>query len=131
MAVKDFTANGPASSFEQEPLADVALFHPNVDVYEKGDQLIVTVEIPGADPKSINVDYEEGYFSVEAKVKPRIPEGAQLMLHEYELGDFERTLRIGKNIDRERITARCENGLLTVHLPKVGPKPKCVAVKTA
>ena len=54
----------------------------------------------------------------------------QYFLWEYEEGDFYRVFQIHESIDSARIEAECQNGVLTVHLPKAeSAKPKQVTVK--
>jgi len=54
----------------------------------------------------------------DGRVRPRA-QGKDLLLQEYEEGDFYRAFTIHESIDAGRISAECKNGVLTVHLPKV------------
>ncbi len=49
---------------------------------------------------------------------PPAPEGAQLLHEEYRLGDYRRSFILSDEVDRDRIAAELNNGVLTLLLPK-------------
>lgn len=93
-------------------------FRAPVDVIETDDGVIVRADVPGVSPDSVSVEVRGDTLELRAPVTRPIPEGAKVLQDEYGVGDWERTLRLGPTIDRERITARCTNGVLEVRLPK-------------
>ena len=93
---------------------------PNVDFAEKPEAYVVKAEIPGIDPKDIEVVYENGLLTIRGqKVKSESEEkGARFYRSERSYGAFARNLRIPTAIDDKLITATFKHGLLTIVLPK-------------
>jgi len=104
-------------------------FTPRVDIFETDSELVMYADVPGVDPKQIDLRYEQGELILQAKVSPA-PRAGHLILAEFEDGDFYRVFQIHESIDSSGIDAECKNGVLIVHLPKAqAAKPKQVKVK--
>lgn len=111
-----------------EPTRGDAAFVPSVDIVEKGNALVMFVDMPGAVPESIDVDFNQGRLSIYGKIKPR-GDGAQFLLHEYGVGDFFRSFQVSEDIDAAAISARYEAGVLQVELPKAEAlRPRKISV---
>lgn len=97
------------------------VFTPTIDVRDlgegKGWQVIA--DIPGADPQSIDVRCEDDVLTLYAHVPARWPTEATPRHAEYNIGDYRRTMRIGEDVDVERISAEYTSGVLTLTLPRV------------
>jgi len=105
-------------------------FVPTVDIIENGNELLLVADVPGAKADSVDIDYERGVLTIEARVEPRQAENADYLLREYGVGDFCRSFQIGEGIDAEKIHAEIANGVLTLHLPKTEAlKPRKVEVR--
>ena len=104
-------------------------YHPNVDIFEQADEVVILADLPGASPDSIELDYEDGELSINARVQPRQDAETQFLVHEYGTGDYRRKFRVSEVVDAERINASYTDGVLTVRLPKVqAAKPRRVAI---
>jgi len=120
-------ANEPA---RVEPTRSQFCFTPQVDIYETPEQVVLQCDVPGAQANDIDIRFERGELTVNAKVVPRKRPGKYLA-EEYETGDFYRTFSINSEIDSEKITADCREGVLTLHLPKLEKaRPKQIVVKS-
>ena len=105
---------------------------PAVDVRETNDAIEVVAELPGLRPEDVEVSIENNVlsFSGEKKDTERNGEG-EYHLVERRSGRFERSFTLPRTVDAERISARFENGLLTVTLPKAeAARPRRVEVRT-
>ena len=108
------------------------VFRPEVDIYETGDEYVLTADVPGARPDTIDLNVENGVLTLRAGVPERTPGEARTILREYGVGAYERSFRIGEGIDTERIAAELKNGVLTLRLPKAETtRSRKIAVKTA
>ena len=109
------------------------VYRPNVDILEKPDELVLMADVPGTRCDEIDIQYENGLLTLRARVNPREPSRtANCVWCEYGVGDFERTFQIGEGIDSSRIHAECNNGVLTLHLPKTEKvKPRKITVKSS
>lgn len=101
------------------PLAAPAPWAPAVDVAEDEKQITVRAEVPGIDPKDLEVTVT-GNLLVLAGEKKESSERKEKDLHvsESRYGAFRRTVPLPVAVDPGQIDARCAHGVLTVTLPK-------------
>jgi HSP20 family protein len=94
-------------------------FRPNVDCFHTDDPhaLTVVVELPGVDPRSLQIVAGERVLLVTGERKrPKVP-GRVYQQMEIETGSFQRQVRLVEDVDPDRAHATYENGVLTVELP--------------
>ena len=116
---------------ETERTRDVPCFVPRADIFENEDEIIVVVDVPGADEEAIDITLEKNILTINAYVEPILPEGYGLTHAEYEACDYQRSFRLSDEIDREKIDATIRDGILRVFLPKSGAaRTRKISVKT-
>jgi HSP20 family protein len=102
------------------------------DVYETADSYRVLADMPGTSSESITISLLDATLTIGATVTDRTLGRGRLCRHEYGVGDFRRTFRIGGGIDEDSIEATYQNGVLEVTLPKAeSVKPHQVEVRNA
>ncbi|KAK5166722.1 uncharacterized protein LTR77_008266 [Saxophila tyrrhenica] len=103
-------------------------FKPEVDVFDTPESFVVHVSLPGAKKEDVGVnwDAEKSELSVAGVVyRPGDEEFLQtLALNERKVGVFERKVRLGSRanpaaVDMDAITARMEDGVLRIEVPKL------------
>jgi len=106
-------------------------WQPPVDVAETESELVVNVEIPGVDPRDIDVSLSGDILFIKGEKRPETEEkGEDYHLLERNYGSFTRSLRLPVQVQREKISASYKNGVLTVVLPKPeGAQKKEVKIK--
>ncbi|KAJ5767326.1 uncharacterized protein N7511_004942 [Penicillium nucicola] len=119
-----------------EPASEGVDFTPTVDVFDTPAKYIVHVSLPGAKKSDLSIDYdaEESVLRLAGVVhRPGIDEAMYqgLVMEERgrEIGVFEREVRFGTraapaSVIVEGISAKLEDGVLNVVLPKVVPEPE-------
>lgn len=97
----------------------VSDWSPTVDIEETEGEFLVTAELPGVEKKDIHIKLENGSLIVQGERRVE-KEETQKKLHRIErsYGSFFRSFALPEEIDREKISADYEDGLLKVHLPK-------------
>ncbi len=105
--------------------ADISLpaFVPATDIFDSEDEVILSAEIPGADPESVGITLDRQILRITARTRIAAPSGYSLVHAEYRTGDFERSFSVASHIDGNAISAAVSNGVLTVKLPKIKPAP--------
>ena len=88
-----------------------------VDAYRRGDELKVELDLPGADPGSIELTVENGLLSVKATRTAFWDKTDEVQVEERAYGQFGRQLFLGKSLDLDHITAIYHDGVLTVSIP--------------
>lgn len=103
-------------------------FKPEADIFDTPDTFIVHVSLPGAKKDDIGVNWnaEKSELSIAGVIyRPGDEEFLKnLALNERNIGVFERKLRLGSRanpaqIDADGITAKMEDGVLTIGVPKL------------
>jgi HSP20 family protein len=118
-----------ANETRPERMRGGVYFTPRVDIVESDNELVLYADLPGVRPEDVDLRYEQGELTLQARCRPRHPERGHL-LSEYEVGDFYRAFAVGEAIDASKISAEFKNGVLTVHLPKMEQvKPRQITVR--
>lgn len=94
-----------------------------MDLYRDGDHYVLTADLPGIDPGSVDVDVDGQLLTIRAERTLGSHEGVKWITREREAGSFLRQLSLGQGIDTEGIAASYAHGVLTVTIP-VSPKAK-------
>ena len=103
-----------------------------IDLYRDADHFVLTAELPGVDPGSVDVDVDGQMLTIRAERTPRSQDGVQWLARERAAGTFQRQLTLGRDIDTESISAHYENGVLSVMIPGAEKaKPRKIAIATA
>ena len=103
---------------ELEEGAREATLTPAADLLDDGDSYHVMVELPGVPKENVSLTLEKDSLVVSAP-RPSRPEGMQV-LHDGRRNAwvFERRFALGDGVDRDRVQARLEHGLLHITLPR-------------
>jgi HSP20 family protein len=89
-----------------------------IDVYRSEDgSYHVEVDLPGADPDSVEVTVEHGVLTIHAERTPHYGESEQIVVAERPQGSFTRQLSLGEGVDLENLTADYADGILHVVIP--------------
>jgi HSP20 family protein len=88
-----------------------------MDLYKVDDHYVLTADLPGVDPGSVDVNVDNGTLTLTARRTARSEESVQWLSSERFFGTYRRQLSLGEGVDTEKITATYENGVLTVTIP--------------
>jgi HSP20 family protein len=92
---------------------------PAVDIKEEKDSFVIVADIPGVDPKDIEVHMENGMLTIKGEKeseKKEEREGYKRVERSY--GSFYRRFSLPDSADAEKITANSNNGVLEVRIGK-------------
>ena len=93
----------------------------NMNVSETENEYRVTVEVPGVSEDDIDVRLENDILTIRGEKKLERSEGGENENYHFverSYGSFQRSMRLPTQVDPERVNASCENGVLTITLPK-------------
>lgn len=95
------------------------LWAPPVDVEETSDEIMLTAELPGMSREDIDIELEDGVLTIQGEKKEeQKQDGRQGLLYERRWGSFTRRFTLPRAVDSSNITARYENGILAIRVPK-------------
>lgn len=108
---------------------------PRVDVRETATAYEISAELPGMEDKDIDISLREDILTIKGEKKvEREEKEANYHLQERHYGMFERSFRLPEGVDREKIEARFEKGVLTLAMPKTekaAAESRKIEVKTS
>ena len=102
------------------------------DVYRTGDRLFIRMDVPGVDPKDVEVTSQENMLLINGKrYFPGNPDEVQFLRRGTFYGDFTQRVALGKGLAMDKISARYDNGVLELSIPyaeEVQPKKISIQV---
>lgn len=104
------------------------VYIPLTDIYETEDLYSLKMEIPGVEKDNLDIVIDENELRISAKTV-KDENSDKIRYSEFSNRDFYRVFKIGYDIDRNRVDASLENGVLTLKLHKSDDvKPKKIAI---
>ena len=102
---------------------------PHTDVYETEEALTVVMEMPGVGREDVEIELKDDVLRVEGRIDSAKYGGMEPVYTEYGVGHWARTFALSDKVDRGRIGAQLEDGVLTLALPKTAEaRPRRIAV---
>ena len=100
-----------------------------VDLFRDGDSYVLSADMPGIDPATVDVDVDGQLLTIRAE-RHAPSEQVQWLAHERPYGSYMRQFTLGDGVDAERITANYEHGVLSVIVPMAErAKPRKIQVE--
>jgi HSP20 family protein len=116
--------------FGDEGTLASASWAPAVDIYETDHDVVMKAELPGIDPKDVEVRVEDGtlYLKGERKFQNEIKKENYHRV-ERSYGSFTRSFTLPNSVDADKAKAEYKNGVLTLTMPKKEEaKPKTIQI---
>jgi HSP20 family protein len=88
-----------------------------MDLYRDGDHYVLTADLPGIDPGSVDIDVDGQLLTIRAERTLHSGDDVKWITREREAASFLRQLNLGQGIDTEHISANYNNGVLSVTIP--------------
>jgi HSP20 family protein len=113
--------------------ADSGAWLPPVDILEDTNQFVLHVDLPGVDPKAVEITSEQGVLTIrgqreDSRKQPR--EGFRRI--ERISGEFQRRFSLPETADTQNIKAKVANGVLEVSIPRLAQlQPLKIQVEAA
>lgn len=102
-----------------------------MDLYRDGDHYVLSADLPGIDPGSVDIDVDGQLLTIRAERTLPAGEGVKWIVREREAASYLRQLNLGQGVDTERISATYTNGVLSVMIPvSEKAKPRKIAVES-
>jgi HSP20 family protein len=107
--------------------------YPPVNVYELNDEFLITAELPGVAPESLELTVSGGILTLKGERSgPAGISDDRFRRHERVWGAWQRSLSIPERVAEERVSAEFNEGILKIRLPKaVEIKPRHIPVSGA
>lgn len=106
------------------------------DIKEKKDKYVIDVDLPGCEKENINLELNNGYLEISAKVMKEVnsEDEERYLRQERFYGECSRSFYVGDRVTQEDIAAEFKNGILKIEVPKVEeveetPESKRIEIK--
>ncbi|MGH7996487.1 MAG: Hsp20/alpha crystallin family protein [Opitutaceae bacterium] len=113
--------------------SDGAWWIPQVDVYEEPERFAVSIDVPGVEPKDIEITTEKGVLTIRGERRARAQEESSAYRRlECHTGKFLRRFTLPESANLDAITAKHTHGVLEVTIPKQAKlQPRRIEVAAA
>jgi HSP20 family protein len=111
--------------------AETTAWAPALDISERKDAYLVTVELPGVDAEDLEITMEDGLLTIQGE-RHFAHDSSEQQFHRVErrYGAFRRSITLPAQVQAEQIEASFENGVLQIVVPKMEEaKPKRIQVR--
>jgi HSP20 family protein len=115
----------------QQANARASAWVPALDISERKDAYLVTVELPGLKPEDLDITMEDGLLTIQGE-RQFTSESSEQQFHRVErrYGAFRRSITLPAHVMAEGIQASFEDGVLQILVPKAEEaKPKRIQVR--
>ena len=95
-----------------------AQVYPALNIYNDGETYVVRAEVPGVDPKELDIEATGDTITIRGERKlPELAEGSSYHRRERDSGAFQRSFTLPDKVNTSKVMARCEDGILEIRLP--------------
>ena len=121
---EDFMTNEPAAN-------QGYFFRPGVEITESEKSFDILVSLPGMSKEEIKIETKGDDLIISGeRLNKRKEENGKVHLSEINYGSFTRSFYLPENVDKNKIEASYDHGMLQVRLPKgKGSMPKTIVIK--
>lgn len=119
--------------FGMEPFGGRFAFGPRLDLAESDNDVIVKAELPGIDPKEVDLRVEGNLLTIRGEKKQEKEEKRRDYHYvERQYGSFHRSVQLPTSVDPDKVEAAYKDGVLTITIAKrPDAKAKRISVKSA
>ena len=103
--------------------------YPPINIFQQGSDFVALIEIPGVHKDDLNLEVRGNTLRIAGK--KMVDYGGKASMHRRErvAGRFDRTISLPVQLDPDRITAECRDGVLALSLPRAeADMPKSIKI---
>lgn len=106
----------------------VSYLTPLANIVESKDGYVLEAEMPGVNKDGLEITVENGELTIVGH-RAAVESRGRELYRESRTNDFRRSFELDPSIDTTKISAKIDQGVLTLHLPKAeAVKPRKIAV---
>ena len=102
---------------------------PSADICENDNEFILKAEMPGVSKDQLDITLDEDHLEIIGKVDADWEKDLKVIDREFRISDYYRRFYVGNKVNRDEISAKIEDGVLTLRLPKSNEiKPRKIEI---
>jgi HSP20 family protein len=103
--------------------------YPPLNVFRKGDDFALVAEVPGISSSDLEIQVKGRTVRLSGSKSVTYPEKASVHRRERLHGRFDRSITVPIEVDPDRVTAECRDGVLAITLPRAErDKPRSIRI---
>lgn len=92
---------------------------PDFNVYETDKEFVVEAAVPGMEKKDFNIEVNDNILEISSQKEMKVENKDQKYYYKgFCYGSFKKSYSLPENVDKDKIGANYENGILKVLIPK-------------
>lgn len=91
---------------------------PSVNLFADRDGVVLRAEVPGVEPSSIDVSIQRNTLHISGERPVKARDKGSYHRRERRFGKFSRSFQLPQDLDPEKASAECRNGVLTLRIPR-------------
>ena len=96
-----------------------AMWEPAIDLIDQKDKLVAKVELPGVEKKDVKISLTDNSLTIQGEIKKEEETKKEdYYYRERAYGNYSRTITLPAEVDKDKIIAKFNNGILEITLPK-------------
>lgn len=120
----------PFQSFPSLTSSFTSIDMPKSDIYETDKEFVAEIEVPGYDPKNLEVNVENGRVVIQGKTEEsKEDKDRHYFRKQRSYGSIYQEIGIPSYVDAADASCKFKNGTLTVHLPKKQKEKKLLSIE--
>lgn len=92
--------------------------YPPVNVFQQGEDLVVTAEIPGVKKEDLEISIKRNQLRISGKKEVESGDNISIHRRERSAGSFDRTFNLPLEIEADKVKAELQDGVLALFLPR-------------
>jgi HSP20 family protein len=109
---------GSGRSLQQQGGRSQSLWAPQMEVFQRGNELVVRADLPGISPDDVQIDLEDGVLTISGERRQTNEDRQEgFYRSERSYGTFSRSIALPEGVDEEQVNARYDHGVLEVTVP--------------
>lgn len=103
--------------------------YPPLNVFRKGEDFALVAEVPGISRSDLEIQIKGRTVRLSGTKSVKYPEKASVHRRERLQGRFDRSITLPVEVDQDRVTAECRDGILAITLPRAErDKPRSIRI---
>jgi len=103
---------------------------PEVNIFVEKDDYVLDAEMPGVNKEGLEITLEGNLLTLVGRRQAGVETDAQLLYRESTGADFRRSFELDPGIDAGKISAKMDQGIVRLHLPKAEKvKPRKIQIE--
>jgi len=129
--MREYGMYGPDPGQEEQRRTHATAWIPTADIFARGDDLVIRFELAGVSEEDIDISLTGGVLTVSGERRSELDEDeVHFYTRERSYGNFRRSMNLPEGVDRGKISASFQDGMLELNITggAVYPEPERIRI---